>query len=901
MTTRNTTRHPAYAIVTLALLGISATANPAAAQLTGDELAALRAEGVAAGWTFEMRANPATQIPLEQLAGLIVPDDWQANAPLRSTPPLRDALPAAFDWRDVTGCPPVRNQGTCGSCWAFATVGVLECNILIKDGDTVDLSEQWLVNCNQSGYGCDGGWFVHQYHLATTDSCGDAGAVMEAACPYAAADHACGCPYAHPYTIEDWAYVASNSTIPTVAAMKQAIFDHGPISVAVCIDAAFQAYDTGIFNASAGGTVNHAVVLVGWNDNGGNGYWILRNSWGPNWGEDGYMRIAYGTSSVGYGACYADYAGIYAPEIEVTPANLDYQEVAVGETADLSFTVKNVGTDPLVGSALLAPGPFAIISGADYNLASGESQAVSVRFTPAFPGEYSASAVFSGGGGAVGSVTGNGASDTLPGDQCAYALPISEGTYTANNTNATTHLEDPCGGGGEHDLWWAFTPIASGLATIDTAGSDFDTVLSVRSACNRDALACSDDYDGLPTSQVAVGVLDGHTYYVRVAGVAGNTGNITLNISTAPNPLTLSGRVFTTLGQSITGVTLNGLPGSPVTDASGNFSATVDYGFTGTVTPTKAGYAFQPETLSFADLTEDVTDAYFVGAAATVHVSGRITTAAGAGISGVTLRGLPGTVITNSTGYYSASVSYGFSGNVLPQHAAYVFEPSVRVYSALTTDQTLQDYIGAPLTGAVQVILSPDDALVAGAAWQLDAGAWYGSGDIVDDVPVGVHIIRYAPAAGYDAPSAEAVSVSADDTTTLLRTYDAARFTLAYSASPQDGATLVATPFADADGKYAAGTTVTLSAVLAAGYEYASWTGVDAVLAADGLTCEVTLDADRTATLLLTTTTDDKVSDQQSVGPVLAPVPCGGSAVTTLSLTLVGIAALRRGHGRPPH
>jgi len=84
--------------------------------------------------------------------------------------------------------------------------------------------------------------------------------------------------------------------------------DHGPVTVAVRSTSAFQAYNGGIFNSCSTGPVNHAVVIVGWDDaQGANGVWIIRNSWGTGWGEAGYMRIAYGCSSIGYAACYVDY------------------------------------------------------------------------------------------------------------------------------------------------------------------------------------------------------------------------------------------------------------------------------------------------------------------------------------------------------------------------------------------------------------------------------------------------------------------------------------------------------------------------------------------------------------------------------------------------------------------
>jgi hypothetical protein len=116
---------------------------------------------------------------------------------------------------------------------------------------------------------------------------------------------ACGGPYAHPTAISGWYYVDPYATVPSTAAIKQAILSYGPVSVAVYVNSAFQAYRGGVFNGCGTGTINHAVVLVGWDD--ADQAWILRNSWGPYWGESGYMRIRYGCSQVGYAACYVDY------------------------------------------------------------------------------------------------------------------------------------------------------------------------------------------------------------------------------------------------------------------------------------------------------------------------------------------------------------------------------------------------------------------------------------------------------------------------------------------------------------------------------------------------------------------------------------------------------------------
>jgi len=297
--------------------------------LSSEDIAALQEQGEAEEWTFTVCENDATVYSLDRLCGLVEPDEWWVGARFDPCQPT-GFLPDTFDWRNKDGedyTTPVKDQGNCGSCWAFATVGPLECNIKYKDGDTVDLSEQWLVSCNSDGWGCDGGWFAHSYHEWKTDPYGDTGAVLEQYFPYSATDEPCNGPYPHSYLIEDWFYIGDSGSIPPVDSIKQAIMTYGPVSVSVTVNSAFHAYSGGIFNQHDGGDINHAVVLVGWDDNqGSDGVWFLRNSWGPNWGEDGgYMRIEYGCSSIGYAACYVDYAA--SDLTEMTCYGQDYTAI----------------------------------------------------------------------------------------------------------------------------------------------------------------------------------------------------------------------------------------------------------------------------------------------------------------------------------------------------------------------------------------------------------------------------------------------------------------------------------------------------------------------------------------------------------------------------------------------
>jgi hypothetical protein len=224
-------------------------------------------------------------------------------------------LPPVLDWRDArrdAGAPPppVRNQGGCGSCWAFATVAPVE--FLLWAGNvSADLSEQHLVSCvqaasptathavrNQQSFCCaGGGWW------AFDDLIRD-GLVPEACYPYAARDRECE-PHACaplPQRPSRWGYVDPDEGVPSIDVLKRAILEHGPVAAAVAVGNDFYAYRRGVYNYHQPGSVNHGVAIIGWNDT--LHAWIIRNSWGPGWGMNGYMYIQYGVSSVGDGAAY---------------------------------------------------------------------------------------------------------------------------------------------------------------------------------------------------------------------------------------------------------------------------------------------------------------------------------------------------------------------------------------------------------------------------------------------------------------------------------------------------------------------------------------------------------------------------------------------------------------------
>jgi predicted secreted protein len=249
-------------------------------------------------------------------------------------PIATDAVPSSYNWCDEGGCTPVKDQGGCGSCWAFATSGVVESLIKIGDGVTRDLSEQYLVSCNAWGWGCTGGSRAFDFFIDEIPP-GEsaAGAVYEAEYPYInggtmTTQPCTGQPHTHHETLVSWGMQYGT---PPPATIKQLIYDYGPVYVSMCASGpVFNSYSGGIYqtdeSAYCGGGTDHGVVLVGWDDNQGSGVWYLRNSWGTLWGENGgYMRIAYGVSNVGRYPAYAVYEGNpnHPPNTPTNPSPAD--------------------------------------------------------------------------------------------------------------------------------------------------------------------------------------------------------------------------------------------------------------------------------------------------------------------------------------------------------------------------------------------------------------------------------------------------------------------------------------------------------------------------------------------------------------------------------------------------
>jgi len=195
--------------------------------------------------------------------------------------------PASVDWTTEGVVTPVKNQDQCGSCWAFSATGSIECNYAIANKVLNSLSEQQLVDCSipEGNLGCDGG----EMDSAFTYVIKEGGLCSEAEYPYTASDgkcksSTCGTKYNPIKTYTD-------VTKKDETALEQAAVT-GCVSVAIEADQfAFQYYSSGILTGTCGTNLDHGVLVVGYGTDGGQEYWKVKNSWGTDWGEDGYVLI----------------------------------------------------------------------------------------------------------------------------------------------------------------------------------------------------------------------------------------------------------------------------------------------------------------------------------------------------------------------------------------------------------------------------------------------------------------------------------------------------------------------------------------------------------------------------------------------------------------------------------
>ena len=196
--------------------------------------------------------------------------------------------------------PPARSQGSCGSCWAFATVGAIEAAYAMKNGTCEYLSPQQLVDCDTKNYGCNGGWYYESFAYVVKN-----GMTLEKNYPYKAAQQSCKkSKIVKDVTVSSFKFCDTKSCVANNGFYN--LLKEGPLASAV--DAGtreFQNYKSGIIPSTGCRKLNHAIVALGYGIQNGKAYYIIRNSWGAKWGQNGNAFIAYSSK----GSCYVDQYG----------------------------------------------------------------------------------------------------------------------------------------------------------------------------------------------------------------------------------------------------------------------------------------------------------------------------------------------------------------------------------------------------------------------------------------------------------------------------------------------------------------------------------------------------------------------------------------------------------------
>jgi|EP00937_MAST-01D_sp_MAST-1D-sp2_P003448 cathepsin L len=254
------------------------------------QLAEIRAHNEA-GHSWKMGVNKFTDMSTTELSafkGLRRDGNFDGATPFNlSTVPV-SALPASKDWRDAKPAvvTPVKNQGGCGSCWAFSTVETLESAVAIATGKLLTLSPQQVVSCAPNPKdcggtgGCEGSvqWLGFNYT--------EGGIALDSDYPYTAQTGTCK-SVAGKVVAGNTGYTRLPANDYT--ALMNAVATLGPMAISV--DASWSGYESGVYTGKCGSTIDHAVVLVGYGEEAGTKYYLVRNSWGESWGEGGYIKI----------------------------------------------------------------------------------------------------------------------------------------------------------------------------------------------------------------------------------------------------------------------------------------------------------------------------------------------------------------------------------------------------------------------------------------------------------------------------------------------------------------------------------------------------------------------------------------------------------------------------------
>ncbi|XP_058751050.1 zingipain-2-like [Vicia villosa] len=218
--------------------------------------------------------------------GIKVPSQFSSSKMISNTVlfNVSDNVPTNFDWRQHGAVTDVKFQGICGCCWAFTAVAAVEGIVKIKSGKLISLSEQQLLDCDYKSRGCTNGHFETAFASIIQTH----GILKESDYPYQGVKQTCQIngniqPAAQ---ISNYKFVTSNDEKQLLQAVAQQ-----PISALIAMGGEFRSYKEGIYSGSCGKVINHALTIIGYGESEGKKYWLIKNSWGKGWGENGYMRL----------------------------------------------------------------------------------------------------------------------------------------------------------------------------------------------------------------------------------------------------------------------------------------------------------------------------------------------------------------------------------------------------------------------------------------------------------------------------------------------------------------------------------------------------------------------------------------------------------------------------------
>jgi len=265
---------------------------------TTKRVAQLNARAKALNSTATYAINKFSDLTLEEFSAMLGMKGYQPKqiegVEIAPAAPL---APSSFDWRTLGGLTPIKDQGQCGSCWAFSCTESIESVYIIKGGkkSQVPLAPQQIVDCDKNDGGCNGGDLPTCYAYVKSVQ----GLEPEADYPYTARDGTCKAkPALEQDPIKGFQYVIQNGgSEQTMASFLAA---NTPMSIIVDASS-WSSYSGGVLSAAeCGHNLDHAVQAIGYNGLSTTGYWIVRNSWGADWGENGYIRLQFGKKHLWY-------------------------------------------------------------------------------------------------------------------------------------------------------------------------------------------------------------------------------------------------------------------------------------------------------------------------------------------------------------------------------------------------------------------------------------------------------------------------------------------------------------------------------------------------------------------------------------------------------------------------